>query len=368
MGVKLTGLLKGLLLFIVLFSAPLSAPPLDAQNMIQVAAAGTFGLDEALSRLGSSEAGKAEFRWDPFFASGVFSAGGHEAAFFSGLPGESGAVLLDHKDILTLPLPYLERGNIRFPEAFIGQVISAFNSYVEEERSRFRIAAIIIDPGHGGKDPGTIGEHRVQGRTQKLEEKDLNLKVAQQVYSALVTAFPDKKVLITRDRDIFLSLEERVELANSVPLAVNEVAIYVCIHGNASPNPLARGYEVWYLSPGYRRNVLDQSRYADSREIIPILNSMLEEQLTTESILMATYLLNRLDEAVGTTTPNRGLKAEEWYVVKNARMPSVLVEMPFLSNITDFLLLSDDAYLKKLSDALYKGICDFISFFEQTGG
>ena len=83
---------------------------------------------------------------------------------------------------------------------------------------------------------------------------------------------------------------------------------------------------------------------------------------------MATHIMKRLDEAVGTTTPNRGLKAYEWYVVRNARMPSVLVEMPFLSNLTDFLLMSDDAYLKKLSDALYKGVSDFIAFFERAGG
>jgi N-acetylmuramoyl-L-alanine amidase len=340
--------------------------PVFAQNPAQ--GARTLGLHETLGILGRSGAGEAEFRWDPLFASGTFSAGEHEAAFVSGGAGETGLVLLDRKEVLTLPLPYLERGDIRFPETFVTQVNNTFERYAEEDSSRFRIAAIVIDPGHGGRDPGTIGEHTIRGRTQRLDEKTVNLKVARQVYASLTAAFPDKKVLITREGDTFPSLEARVNLANSVPLADNEVAIYVSIHANASKSTDAKGYEVWYLSPGYRRQVLDNSRYTVSEDILPILNTMLEEALTTQSILMATYILKRLEEAAGTLTRNRGLKAEEWFVVRNARMPAVLVEMAFLSNEQDFLLMSDDAYLMKLSEALYKGICDFISFFERPGG
>ena len=328
----------------------------------------TLSLDQTLASLGSIGAGNAEFRWDPFFAAGTLSVGKHEASFTSGRAGETGMVLLDRKDILNLPLPYAERGNIRFPETFVNQVKTTFSRYVEEERSRFRVAAIIIDAGHGGRDPGAIGTHNIQGRTLRSVEKDIVLKVALQVHAQLAAAFPDKRVLLTRDGDRALSLEDRVGLANSIPMAPNEAAIYVSIHANASFNREARGYEVWYLSPGYRREVIDRSRFTDAEEVIPILNSMLEEALTTESILLANNILRRLGEAVGGTTPSRGLKAAEWFVVRNARMPSVLVELGFVTNQTDALLMSDDAYLKKLSDALYKGITDFIAFFERTGG
>ena len=101
---------------------------------------------------------------------------------------------------------------------------------------------------------------------------------------------------------------------------------------------------------------------------MPILNSMLEEELTTESILLANSILKRLGETVGDKLPSRGIKAEEWFVVRNAHMPSVLVELGFVSNQTDALLLNDDTHLKNLSDALYKGITDFVSFFERAGG
>jgi len=328
-----------------------------------------MSLDETLSSLGGVGAGTAEFRWDPFFASGTLSTGKHEAAFVSGRAGETGMVLLNRKDILTLPLPYPEKGILYFPETFVTQVKKTFTRYVEEDRSRFRIAAIIIDPGHGGRDEGTAWNYVVDGKTVRIKEKDIVLKASRQLHTSLAAAFPDKKLLLTREGDTNPSKDERVEMANSLPLKDNEAAIFVSVHANASlSNRNARGYEVWYLTPSYRREVIDRSRYADSKEVLPILNSMLEEEITAESILLANYILKRFDEAVGKITPSRGLRAEEWFVVRNARMPSVLVELGFVSNEAEALLMSDEAYLKKLSEALYKGISDFIAFFERSGG
>ena len=328
----------------------------------------TLVLEDALKALGGSGVGAVQFRWDPFFSTGTLIAGNHQAAFASGNAGETGAVLMDYREILHLPLPYLDRGSIVFPELFITQVTSSFSRYAEEDRARYKIAAIIIDPGHGGKDPGAVASHTVRGQTFRSVEKDITLKVARQLHASLVAAFPEKKVLLTREGDTFPTLDDRVALANSVPLVGNEAAIYISVHANASFNKDARGYEVWYLSPGYRREVIDRSKYADSMDVLPILNSMLEEELTTESILIAQSILKRLEEAVGKQLPSRGLKAEEWFVVRNARMPSVLVELGFVTNETDALLMSDEAYLKNLSEALYKGISDFIDFFERSGG
>ena len=323
----------------------------------------TLGLDEALKTLNG-----AEFRWDPFFLTGVIRAGSHEVAFSSGQPGEDGLVLMDHREVLPLPLPFLENGQLLFPETFVTQVKSTFSRYAEEDRSRFRIAAIIVDPGHGGKDPGASWDYNIRGKVLKSVEKNITLKVSRMLHESLRDAFPDKRVLLTRTGDTNPTKAERVELANSIPLIGNEAAIYISVHANSSFNRTARGYEVWYLSPSYRREVIDASKYADSREVLPILNSMMEEELTTESILLANSILRRMNEAVGNKLPSRGLKAEEWFVVRNARMPSVLVELGFVSNQTDALLMDDEAYLKNLSDALYKGIGDFIAIFEQSGG
>ena len=332
------------------------------------ASAQTMTLEETLASLSSIGAGTAQFRWDPFFGSGTFTVGRHEASFASGRAGESGAVLLDRRDILTLPLPYAERGDIRFPAAFVYQVKSTLLSYIEDDRSRFRVAAIVIDPGHGGRDPGAIASHTVGGRTLRLVEKYLVLDVSLRLHALLSAAFPDKQVLLTRDTDITLSLEERVNVANSIPMAENEVAIFVSVHTNASFNRNARGFEIFYLHPGYRRDVLGRSGSSDNEDVRWILNSMMEQTLATESILLADYILDRLQEKVGHLKPNRGIKPAEWFVVRNARMPAVLVEMGFKTNEADALLLEDDAHLQKLTQALYKGISDFIAFFERSGG
>ena len=334
---------------------------------ISPAFAQTMSLDETLYSLSNIGAGTAQFRWDPFFASGTFTVGRHEASFASGRAGESGAVLLDRRDVLTLPLPYAEMGNIRFPETFVTNVRNTLIRYVQEERSRFRVAAIIIDPGHGGRDPGAIASHTIRGRTIRLVEKYLVLDVSLQLYAMLSTTFPDKQVLLTRDTDITLTLADRVDVANSIPMAENEVAIFVSVHTNASFNRNARGFEIFYLHPGYRRDVIDRDSVADA-EVLFILNSMMEQTLATESILLANNILGRLGETVGHLKPNRGIKPAEWFVVRNARMPAVLVELGFKTNETDALLLYDDAHLKKLTRALYKGISDFIAFFERNGG
>jgi N-acetylmuramoyl-L-alanine amidase len=337
----------------------LSALPVSAQNL---------GLEDTLKAIGSGGLGKAELRWDPFFTAGVFSAGGHYAAFTTGEQGETGPVLFDNREIYTLPLPYTLNGTLSFPQGFVTQVRNTFNQYNEDDKSRFRIAAIVVDPGHGGKDSGAIGDHIIDGIPYKSVEKDITLRVSRLLYDRLAAAFPDKRVLLTREGDTYPTLEDRVELANDIPLKDNEAIIYVSVHANAAFNRAVRGYEVWYLSPDYRRQVIDQSRYQDSKEVIPILNSMLEEEFTTESILLAQSILSSFGEILGNTMPSRGLKDQDWFVVRNARMPSVLVELGFVTNETDAKLMRDEAYLMKLSDALYKGIIDFIALFERSGG
>jgi N-acetylmuramoyl-L-alanine amidase len=330
-----------------------------------------LSLDEALGGLNSlpgEEKQGAEFHWDPFFQKGIFSLAGHNAAFYAGQAGDTGLLMIDSGEFFTVPLPYLEGGNIWFPETFITAAKNVFSRNLEDDRSRFRIAAIIVDPGHGGKDSGAVGTFTIQGKPLRSVEKDITLKVSRELHSLLSTAYPDKRVLLTRTGDTYPTLEDRVAIANSVPLRENEAIVFISIHANASFNKQARGYEVWYLSPDYRRNVLDRSKVTGSAEVIPILNAMLEEEFTTESIMMAQSILRRFGEAVGASMPSRGIKAEEWFVVRNARMPSVLVELGFVTNEADALLMADESYLKKVSEALYKGIIDFVSTFERSGG
>jgi N-acetylmuramoyl-L-alanine amidase len=322
-----------------------------------------------LSRISPSGRG-VELRWDPFFGTGVFTVAGHTIAFDTRNPGEPGFMLLDFREILPAPSPFVSNGLLWFPESFIVVLKRALDAVIEDDRSGFRIAAIIVDPGHGGKDAGATGNHEINGKPLRVVEKDITLAASKLLHSRLSAAYPDKRVLLTREGDTYPTLEERVAIANSTPLKENEAIVFVSIHANASFNKTARGFEVWYLSPDYRRTVIDREKYTDSTsaEVLPILNAMMEEEFTTESIMMAQALVRRVDEDLGRRIPSRGIKAEEWFVVRNARMPSVLVELGFVSNIEDALLLTDEVFLRSLADSLYKGIADFVAVFEGTRG
>jgi N-acetylmuramoyl-L-alanine amidase len=350
-------LLFSLLLFLSLF--------LYGAETLPAVPARLLSLDDALSAL-SGEA--PEFRWDPFMGSGIISVSGHTAAFTAGEPGETGFLVVDGREVFTVPVPYLVKGLLFFPEEFVQTAGGALARRTEEDASRFRIAAVIVDPGHGGKDPGAIGNLSVNGKPLRSVEKDIVLDVSKQLYALLSQSYPDKRILLTREGDTFPSLDDRVDLANSVSLKKNEAVIFISIHANSSFNKNARGYEVWYLDPEYRREVIDKSKYEGSAEVRSIMNIMLEEEFTTESIMMAQSILGRIGEAVGNSIPSRGIKAEEWFVVRNARMPAVLVELGFVTNLQDAQLMADQGHLRKLAEALYKGIADFIGTFERSGG
>ena len=201
-----------------------------------------------------------------------------------------------------------------------------------------------------------------------IQEKDINLKVAKMLYERLKTAYPEKQIILTRSTDVFLSLSERTDIANAVKVQDNDAILFISIHVNSSLNKSSSGYEVWYLSPGYRRTVLDKTAVEDDKSLFPILNSMMEEEYTTESIMIARFIMDGLQAQIGEQSKPRGIKAEEWFVVKNANMPSVLIELGFVSNQEEAMLLNSDTYLKKATLGIYNGISAFITHFERSKG
>jgi len=254
-------------------------------------------------------------------------------------------------------------------EATVAALSDWFTGRDAERASRFSIAAILIDPGHGGKDSGAIGEFGEGAGKLRILEKDVVLAIAADVHARLQAAWPDKQILITRTGDTFPSLDERVDMANAVSLGMNEAIIYVSIHANASFNKAASGFEVWYLDPEYRRTVVDADKTKGvDQQVLPILNAMLEEEYTTESVFLATSILEGMKRSVGSDSINRGLREEEWFVVRNAKMPSVLVEVGFVTNEVEARKLSGQDHLRKLGDGIYNGIVDFVSYFEHRKG
>ncbi len=304
-----------------------------------------------------------ELLWDPVLERGIVNRGRNSVVFQVSLP----YLLKDFNRIVDIDPPRRDsQGRVMVTDTAAESFIQIFSANTQHDG--FFISTIIIDPGHGGKDPGTIGTHTIGGKRVTLEEKSIVLDVAVRVNALLKKRYPDKNILMTREDDRYLALEERTDFANAIDLAENEAMIFLSIHANASLNSKATGFEVWYLPPEYRREVIDPDELdGDQKNIAPILNSILEEEFTVESILLAREILKGMDSTIGDQSGNRGLKEESWFVVRNARMPSVLAEIGFVTNPSEAALLNNSPYLQKVSAGIYNGLSAYIEQFEKGG-
>jgi N-acetylmuramoyl-L-alanine amidase len=355
-GAARPGLLKALAAAGLLVLMLLPAGRLTAQEV---------PLGQLLSEL------EATLRWSPESGTGYLDLSG------TGM-GDSGDRIIFCLDSPWMLVNYRDRvrtagvlrrdGQILFPAA----TLESLRDYFRARAFRLaqpRVAAIIIDAGHGGKDSGAVGTVEVGKEQRVLYEKDVVLQVAKGLYALLRQHYPEKQILLSRRDDTYLRLEERTELANGVPLQENEAIIFVSIHANAAFNPNAKGYEVWVLPGDYRRELIDAgSLDANARPVAPILNVLLEEEYSIESTRLAKAVLDSFDATVGELTENRGIREESWFVVRKAKMPSILIELGYVTNREEALLLSDSSYLQKLAQGVYTGIRDFVASFENTKG
>ena len=299
--------------------------------------------------------------YDSLSQSGIIEKNGHQLTFRMG----EQIVLLDSLQMMITDAPEIKNNQIFVSNKFLSDSEEFFS---RKSELPFKVGAILIDAGHGGKDPGASKTYKIKGKDVTIREKDINLTVAKMLYERLHAAYPSKQIILTRDKDVYLTLSERTDIANNVKVGENEAVLFVSIHVNSSLNKTSSGYEVWYLSPGYRRTVLDKSSVEVDNSVYSILNAMLEEEYTTESIMIAQFIMDGLQAQIGKESQARGIKAEEWFVVKNSNMPSVLVELGFVSNEKEALLLNDEKYLKKATLGIYNGIAAFITHFEHSQG
>ncbi len=299
-----------------------------------------FLISESLSLLKESMKEGMVLYWDTLSETGLLEKNGHQLSFRKG----EKLALLDSMLLVMVDEPEIKDNEVFVTKNFMDKVNDLFK---KDNSSSFKVGAILIDAGHGGKDPGAL-------RTYKINNNDVTVR--------------EKDIVMTRTTDVYLSLSERTDIANTLKVGENEAALYISIHVNSSLNNKASGYEVWYLSPGYRRTVLDKSSVENDKSLFSILNSMMEEEYTTESIMIANFIMDGLKAQIGNESKARGIKAEEWFVVKNANMPSVLIELGFLTNYEEAVNLMSDKYLKKATLGIYNGIVAFITHFERSRG
>ena len=227
-----------------------------------------------------------------------------------------------------------------------------------------RIRTIVIDPGHGGKDPGAIG---VGG----VKEKDVVLDIGKQLKKRLERA--GLEVSLTRDRDVFLSLKERSLIANN-----KEADFFISIHANAFQKSRTSGFEVYYLSEAIhdsaRAVVAAENaalKFEQSQDFSKPLKATLWDILYTEHRTESIELAGSICRAVerkGLNRNNRGVKGANFCVLRGARMPAVLVEVGFISNPLDASRLKLRSYRQGLTEAIAEGVLSYKRRYEATNG
>ncbi|HDP95872.1 MAG TPA: N-acetylmuramoyl-L-alanine amidase [Candidatus Aminicenantes bacterium] len=222
---------------------------------------------------------------------------------------------------------------------------------------------IIVDPGHGGKDPGTANPQL------KLQEKSITLDIARRL-KLLLGGKAGFKVTLTRDDDRYISLEERTAIANS-----HKADLFVSIHLNAAPNKKARGVETYYLSfttDPWATQVAAQENAVSTKsigEMKSLIEKIMQNAKVTESKALAASVQKNLADTLRKQhkqVANLGVKKAPFYVLAGAEMPSVLVEASFLSHKDEARLLNTDAYREQIAKGLYDGILAYIHSLGKT--
>jgi N-acetylmuramoyl-L-alanine amidase len=212
------------------------------------------------------------------------------------------------------------------------------------------VRTVVIDAGHGGRDPGAIG---VGG----LREKDVTLKLAQLVGKRL-----EKKgfeVVYTRDKDRTLSLEERTAIAESV-----RGDLFVSLHANAARRRSVHGIETYYLDQNHSRHTLNLAARENGinrnqvNELQHILAKLHIEELSPHSQRLAALVQRQMVMGVpGRKRPlDLGVKRGPFHVLFLSNMPAILVEAGFLTNRSEAKLLRDSAYIEALADQIATGV------------
>jgi N-acetylmuramoyl-L-alanine amidase len=220
-----------------------------------------------------------------------------------------------------------------------------------------KIGRLVIDPGHGGHDTGTIGP-------TGLMEKDLCLDVALRLGKIIAQRLPGADIVYTRSDDTFIPLEERTDIANQA-----KADLFISIHANSSHDQAARGIETYYLnlkgSPeamevAARENASSEEGVHDLEDLV---KKIARNEKIDESREFAEDIQDSLSKRIQKSARivrNRGVRKAPFVVLIGADMPSILTEISFLSNPSDEKLLKKPEYRQRIAEGLFQGIVSYL--------
>lgn len=222
------------------------------------------------------------------------------------------------------------------------------------------VRRIVIDPGHGGKDPGAMAFG--------LKEKDVVLRLSR-ILAKKLQEQHGYEVSLTRTRDVFLPLEERTAIANT-----QKADLFLSMHVNAHPDKQVGGVETYFLNlatdaDAMRVAALENATSTHSMgEMQDILQGLLKNAKIDESSRLARFIHRNLARGLARKykSKNRGVKQAPFYVLIGAEMPAVLVEIAFITNPAEAKLLRSDSYLDKVATEIANGITAYVEHHQSA--
>lgn len=233
---------------------------------------------------------------------------------------------------------------------------------IQREEENLIKRRIVLDPGHGGHDPGAVGY-------SGLFEKDVVLDIALKVREIMNREHPSYEIILTRDSDIFIPLNKRAEIANK-----SNADMFISIHANASYNRMAQGIETYILNwtddeeamkVAARENAISLKEMKRLRdELSLILASLESEAKRDESIKVAGFIHSSLVSVKPSEyfmDFDRGIKQALFYVLVGAKMPSTLLEVGFITNPLEEKMLGNETYRLDIAKSIVSGILKYFS-------
>ena len=266
---------------------------------------------------------------------------------------------------------FFENG-LAVPQTFATKVLNrAFGqTYIPPRETPatnyYTLKTIVLDPGHGGADPGAVGK-------RSTKEKILSLDIAKRIANYL--SQNDLNVILTRDSDRFISLPRRVQVAQR-----NKADLFVSIHINASRSRSLNGFEIYCLSNSIDDN-FRAARMANEATpydhdklpyymLTPTLKAILWDLSNTENRAEASQLSDYIVEAVqdNMNIDSMRIRRARFYVLKEARIPAILIEVGYISNFSEEAKLRDSSYREKLAESIGRGILAYKQKYQETDG
>lgn len=216
------------------------------------------------------------------------------------------------------------------------------------------VSTVILDAGHGGRDPGASASYSFTAGT--VNESDLVLDITKRVYALLALERPDLQLVMTRSDDTYISLAQRSKIAYTTALLPQSSALFVSIHINSAQSSEATGFEVLTKRQEKRVTLLDEHTPAKNIPLFASFSALeLNRMLNQRNLVVAKTFEEVLSQRM-LTSRNRGIKERDLYVLNASRVPSVLLELGFLSNEDEARAIISPTWRQQVALAIAKAI------------